>query len=80
MGSKPIFMVLTGGKLYNAIDMSITHEEYDTVIIRQTIQANLDQILVIADDTNIFKLLSHFVFYVIIRVQVQMISPISGDP
>ena len=57
----------------------ITHEEADTMIIRQIIQADMPQVLVVADDTDIFILLCHFVAHGDFKGQVMMISPIKGQ-
>jgi len=48
------------------------------MIIRQIIQADMPQVLVVADDTDVFTLLCHFVVQGDIKGQVMMISPIKG--
>ena len=59
-------------------DMAITHEEADTIIICQIVNLTSSRVLVVADDTDIFVLLCHFVFHGNIKSHVMMISPIKG--
>ena len=58
--------------------MTITHEEADTMIIHQVAYVGANNVLVVADDTDIFVLLCHFVFRGDITGNVMMISPIRG--
>ena len=58
--------------------MAITHEEADTMIIQQVASVGAAHILVVADDTDVFVLLCHFVFHGDITGHMMMISPIRG--
>ena len=58
--------------------MTITHEETDTMIIHQVAYVGANNVLVVADDTDIVVLLCHFVFRGDIAGHVIMISPIRG--
>ena len=57
-------------------DMSISHEEGDTMIIQQTLiaaQSN-EGVSIIADDTYVFVLLLHFYFELKCKVPMFMVS------
>ena len=74
-GASPIPVEITSSSITQRVDMRNTHEEADTIIIHQIITADVNNALVIADDTDIFVLLCHFVFNKRIRGQVKMVSP-----
>ena len=74
-GASPIPVEITPSNINQRVDMRNTHEEADAIIIQQIIKANADTILVVADDTDLFVLLCHFVFNNTIRSQVKMVSP-----
>ena len=77
-GTHPVPIQIQSGILSQRVDLMITHKEADTMIIRQIIQADMSQVLVVADDTDVFILLCHFVAHGDIKGQVVMISPIKG--
>ena len=72
-------LVITGndqGVVSKIKGMPITHE--DTMIIHQVANVGVNNVLVVADDTDIFVLLCHFVFRGDITGHVMIISPIRG--
>ena len=75
-GASPIPVDIAPSNINRRVDIRNTHKEADTIIIHQIIKANADNILVVADDTNIF-VLCHFIFNTI-RSQVKMVSPEKG--
>ena len=58
--------------------MTITPEEADTMIIQQVASVGAANVLVVADDTDVFVLLCHVVFNGDITGHVMMVSPIRG--
>ena len=56
-------------------DLKVMHEEADSTIIFLIFKSNLPQVLVIADDADIFVLLCHFVFHCDIAGKVYMDIP-----
>ena len=74
-GENPIPIEICAATISQREDMFVTHEEADTIIIRQIIQANAKSVLIIADDTDVFVLLCHFVYNNVIKGQVRMASP-----
>lgn len=58
--------------------MAIMHDEADTMLIQQVASVGVANVLVIADDTDVFVLLCHFVFNRDITGHVMMASPIRG--
>lgn len=61
-GNDPVPVQISRGVVTRREDMSITHEESDTMIIRQIAYVGASEVLVVADDTDVFVLLCHFVF------------------
>ena len=70
----PIPVEIAGGKITRRPDMRVTHDEADTIVIRQIIQSSFNNILVVADDTDVFVLLCHFVSNQTIASEVRMLS------
>ena len=58
--------------------MTITHGEADTMIIQEVASVGAANVLVVADDTDVFVLLCTFVFNGDITEHVMMVSPIRG--
>ena len=56
------------------VDLRNTHEEEDTIIIHQIIKADENNVPIVADDTDIFVLLCHFVHNKPISGLVKMVS------
>ena len=77
-GNDSIPIEICHGVVTRREDMSITHEEADTMIMKQMASAGAAIMLVVADDTDIFVLLCHFLFHGDIQGQVMMVSPIRG--
>ena len=77
-GSNPVPTEIDSGVIIKRFDMRITHEEADTMIIHHIIHAGIPNVLVIADDTDVFILLCHFIFHGDIQSSVKMLSPIKG--
>ena len=67
-------LVVTGS---DAVPVQIS-EEVTSTIIRQIIQVNAPEVLVVADDTYVFILLCHFVTNSDICGRVFMIYPFKG--
>ena len=61
-GNYPVPIQINQGVVSRRDDMSITHEEADTMIIQQVASVGAANVLVVADDTDVFVLLCHFVF------------------
>lgn len=74
-GGSSVPVEICDGKVTYNDEMAVTHEEADTIIIYQIIQAGANKVQVVADDTDIFVLLCHFVHINVIRGQVWMVSP-----
>ena len=77
-GNDPVPVEICHGLLRRREDMAITHEEADTMIIQQLASARAAKALVVADDTDVFVLLCHFVFLRNIHGHVMMVSPVRG--
>ncbi|KAJ4918215.1 hypothetical protein JOQ06_000075 [Pogonophryne albipinna] len=77
-GNYPVPVQISRGVVTRREDMSITHEEADTMIIRQIAYVGASEVLVVADDTDVFVLLCHFVFEGDITGHVMMVSPVKG--
>ena len=73
--ASPIPVEIAPSNIIQRVDMTNTHEEADTIIIHQILKADVENVLVVADDTDLFVLLCHFIFNKIIRCQVKMVSP-----
>ena len=58
----PVPIQINQGGVSRRDDMTITHEEADTMIIQQVASVGAANVLVVADDTDVFVLLCHFVF------------------
>ena len=58
----PVPIQINQGVVSRRDDMTITHEEADTMIIQQVASVGAANVLVVADDTDVFVLLCHFVF------------------
>ena len=74
-GASPIPVEITSSNMVQRVDLRNTHEEADTIIIHQIIKADENNVLIVADDTDIFVLLCHFVHNKAISGQVKMVSP-----
>ena len=77
-GNDPVPIQINQGVVSRRDDMTITHEEADTMIIQQVAFVGAANVLVVADDTYVFVLLCHFVFNGDITGHVMMVSPIRG--
>ena len=77
-GNDPIPVEISQGAVSRRVEMAITHEEADTMIIQQVASVGAAHVLVVADDTDVFVLLCHFVFHGDITGHIMMISPIRG--
>ena len=77
-GNDPIPVEISQGVVSRRVEMAITDEEADTMIIQQVAFVGAAQVLVVADDTDVFVLLCHFVFHGDITGHIMMISPIRG--
>ena len=75
-GNDPVPIQIEQGIVSRREDMAIIHEEADTMLIQQVASVSVANVLVIADDTDIFVLLCHFVFNRYITGHVMMTSPI----
>lgn len=60
------------------LNMATIHEEADTMLIQQVASVGVANVLVVADDTDVFVLLCHFVFNRDITGFVMRTSPIRG--
>ena len=60
-GNDPVLIQINQGVVSRRDDMTITHEEADTMIIQQVAYVGAANVLVVADDTDVFVLLCHFV-------------------
>ena len=78
-GNDPVPIQINQGVVSRRNDMIITHEEADTMIIQQVASVGAANVLVVADDRDVFVLLCHFVFNGEITGHVMMVSPIRGD-
>ena len=74
-GNDPVPIEINLGVLIRREDMKVTHDEADTIIINQIVFMDLSNVLVVAEDTDIFVLLCHFIFSGQISAQVKMASP-----
>ena len=77
-GNDPVPIQINQGVMSRRDDMTITHEEADTMIIQQVASVGAANVLVVADDTDVFVLLCHFVFNGDITGHAMMVSPIRG--
>ena len=77
-GNDPVPFQINQGVVSRRDDMTITHEEADTMIIQQVASVGAANVLVVADDTDVFVLLCRFVFNGDITGHVMMVSPIRG--
>ena len=77
-GKNPVPVQITAGIVTSRLDITGTHEQEDTVIIHHMLKADAPEVLVVADDTDIFVLLCHFVHTSAMHGQIRMISPIKG--
>ena len=77
-GNDPVPIQINHGVVSRRDDMTITHEEADTMFIQQVASVRAANVLVVADDPEVFVLLCHFVFNDDITGHVMMVSPIEG--
>ena len=77
-GNDPVPVQINEGVVSKMEGMTTTHEEANTMIIHQVAYVGANNVLVVADDTDIFVLLCHFMFRGYITGHVMMISPIRG--
>ena len=77
-GNDPIPIEISQCAVSRRVEMAITHEEADTMIIQQVVYIGSAHVLVVADDTDVFVLLCHFVFHGDITGHIMMIFPIRG--
>ena len=79
-GNDPVPIQINQGVVSRRDDMTITHEEADTMLIQRVASVGAANVLVVGDDTDVFVLLCHFVFNGDITGHVMMVSPIRGRP
>ena len=72
----PVPTEIDGGHLIRWNDMTTTQEEADRIIVQQLSGVRGRAALVVADDTDIFVLLLHFIWNGSITCPVMMASPI----
>ena len=77
-GNDPVPIQINQGVVSRSDDMTITHEEADTMIIQQVASVGAANVLVVADDTDVFVLICHVVFNGDITGHVMVVSPIRG--
>ena len=77
-GNYPVPIQINQSVVSRRDDMTIAHEEADTMIIQQVACVGAANVLVVADDTDVFVLLCHSVFNGDITGHVMMVSPITG--
>ena len=77
-GNDPIPIQINQGVVSRRDDMTITHEEADTMIIQQVAYVGAANVLVVADGADVFVLLCHFVLNGDITWHVRMVSTIRG--
>ena len=77
-GNDPVPFQINQGVVSRRDDMTITHEEADTMIIQQVASVGAANVLVVADDTDVFVFLCRFVFNGDITGHVMMVSSIRG--
>ena len=77
-GNDPVPLQVEQGVVSRRENMTIMHEEADTMLIQQVASVGAANVLVVADDTDVFVLLCHFVFNRDISGNVKMTSPIRG--
>ncbi len=75
-GADPAPVEINAGLNIRRQDIATGHEEADSIIIHQVINVPATNALVVADDTDIFVLLCHFLFLGVIKNHVLMTSPI----
>ena len=75
----PFKIQITCGQITHRDDIATTHEEADTIIIRQVALLTEGTAIVVADDTDVFLLLLHFCNTKDITCHVLVASPISGS-
>lgn len=66
------------GTVIQRNDIQVLHDEADCSIIHHIIESKIPRVKVLADDTDIFVLLCHFVYHGDIDCQVVMGSPKQG--
>ena len=74
-GSDPIPIEINSGVIIQRYDMRITHEEADTILIHQCASVKVEHKLIVAEDTDVFVLLCHFVHKGDILGSVKMVGP-----
>ena len=77
-GQDPVPIEFSHGQIIQRQDMSTTHEEADTIIIRQVSQVTDGTVLVVADDTDVFLLLLYYCNTGDISCTLFVTSPIEG--
>lgn len=77
-GNDPVPIQIYKGVVTRRDDMTTTHDEADTMLIQQVASVGVANALVVADDTDVFVLLCHFMFFGEITGHIKMISPVSG--
>ena len=72
--NEDIPILVAGGTATEQIDMVVRHDEADTAIIHQLCSSEASEALVLAEDTDVFVLLCHFVNSKAIHGTVHMAS------
>ena len=75
-GNDPVPVDINLDVVIRREDMRVTHEEADTILINQVVFTGFASVLIVADDTDVFVLLCHFIHSGHITGQVKMVSPV----
>ena len=62
-GNNPVPTEIKSGVITKRNDLEVTHDEADTIVINQCAPVHVAAMLVIADDTDVFVLLCHYVHH-----------------
>jgi hypothetical protein len=79
VGSDPTPIEIENGHTEIRHDLSVTHEEEDSIIIHQMAMSPFSSFEVVSDDTDVFVLLCHFVNTNIIKGRVVMVATKKHD-
>ena len=74
-GNDPVPLQVEQGVVSRRENMTIMHEEADTMLIQQVASVGAANVLVVADDTDVFVLLCHFVHKGDVIGTVNMVDP-----
>ena len=81
-GPEPTPFELRAGEIYERTDLRTTHEEADVIIVQQVVHLavneNKESIRIIADDTDVFVLLTYFYLMETLSCSMSMVSTSPG--